>query len=683
MALAQITNPFEDYSNMRPLVYYKWRWSEPWKYAPNWEPLSGSWKAAPQSGSAMFQIRYGSGWDAGYWPLENNFILPSYTYCYVQIRGLWYGWEYIIWTGVIPVEHFSLLGRSGSTYSADQIIEAYGLDWLLESRLEGAIVQPVGGGDRRWIDHLPTFNKRHEYGGPIIGNASYYWYGDTHSFIFADDGYAWTNWDILEYLLYNYQPDIGPFFRLSAPGEIVDALLGTVGVYDFNNMTLRQAVNILLSPARGLSWTYFTDWLGGVTLVPFSLLAESINFGGFVMPGNYNRTSIDLWNRKEMEPPVITSDIRSTYDAVVVRGEKMKSCFTIYFFDGSLQKAWSDAEETAYKNAAENTPDYSKLLEGEKAELNDKFRSTDKFSRVFTTFRIPRNWDWTVLDAKYIVNPRIDNNGKLTNEQANYWNVDKRILNSLPFLAGWDYTGWNPVDNTAEGAEPEFQKLLVTYFGDNYKYQLVDTLKPYGASIRPLEREMAIEIKFSPAYLAAKNHMSGMEPGMYDGDMLTDGVDYVFLLATVFLETDQLVQVWYNLNNFENKRILEIDIPHAELWYVEPSTIIGVDANGDPQFYNGPGNIKDDTDLLQAVLAAALAWYGRRHNKVSLRSKVLCPGLEVGTLIDNLDVSGIGAMGTVVTEVNWDFRNMTTSVSTDFAEPEIERIFELKKSRGR
>ena len=685
MAIAQINNWTEDFSNMRPLVYYKWVWSASWRYAYDWEALSATWKAQ-ETGSAMFRIRYGYGTDVDWRSLRNTEILQSYAYCYVQVRGLWHGYEYVLWVGVVPVEHFNLLGRSGSNYTADQVIEAYTLDWLLETRLEGAVVEPVGANENTEpivIDHLPTFNKRFEYGGPIIGNASYTWY-EYYGYVFADAGYPWTNWDILEYLLFNYQRFNGPKFRISCDNGVYRALVNTVGVYDFNNMTLRQAINILLSPARGLSWAAFVDNGGGAFVVPFSLLDRPINFGGFVMPANPNRVYQDLWNSKEMEV-VVTSDIRATYDAIVVKGERVKSCCTLKVSDGKLVKGWSDAEWDDYWDAAKNTPGYWALAEGEKAELNDSYRSTDKLSRVYTTWQIPRNWNWRVgTYQQWFINPQLDRNGRLTNYQASYWNVDKRILNWLPFLAGVDYSGWVPVNVNAEGAEPEFQKLLVLGSKEANKYQNVDTMTPYGASIRPLEREMAIEIKFSPAYLLAKDHLGGFEPGMhYPGDVLDSGIVYLTMMATVFMETDQNACVWYNLNNYENKRILEIIVPHAEFWYVAAETVCGVNASGYLQYYGGPRAIRDDTQMLRSILAAALAWYGRQHNKISLKSKVLCQGLPVGTLISNLDVSGVGAAGSVVTNVGWDFQNMTTSVSTDFAEPDIASIFELKKSKVR
>ena len=131
-------------------------------------------------------------------------LLKCYNYFYVQIRGLVYGHWTILFTGIIPTENFKLLGRSGTSFTADQQLTAKGLDWLLRSRPDGAWVEPVGGGDAIWLKNMPSFNRRHSHGGNIIGNRSDF-NSEKDSYIFADTGEQWSNWDIIDYLLKHYQ----------------------------------------------------------------------------------------------------------------------------------------------------------------------------------------------------------------------------------------------------------------------------------------------------------------------------------------------------------------------------------------------------------------------------------------------------------------------------------------------
>jgi len=688
MDKAQIQPNEQGSVSLAMMVYYKWLWADAWTYAPYFQLLSMSKPAAPAIGTATLKLRYGSGFWEDAIAMLDGAELETYSYCYIQVRGRYKDMETILWTGLIPAESFTLLGRTTAASTVDQILQANSLDLLLDTRPAGAWVEPVGGGDPVWIDYLPTFNQRYKQGGPIIGNSS-----DTpidigsalerDPFIFSADGMVWSNWDIMEYLLCSGQQDNGPLFDLGAKTEIGEMLNKIYNVYDFNSMTIRQALNILMSRSRGLSWTFNVAEDGHVEIVPFSLLDEPIKLGEITMPAAEKKVSIDLWTDSEQTEVNIVQDISNVYDKIIVRGARMKSCCSFRFDEKTLEKAWTKKEETAFKDAAKKTADYGDLTEDGKAELNDKFRAADRFERVFTTVRVPRTWDWkTGLSPKRLVNPLIEFTGEINlNKQAAKWNVDKYFLNWLPFQVGLDYSQGVPEDKNPTNAEPEFRRMFALVKDASDKFQYADKFEPAGASIRPLTREMGVCMCFRPAYLAAKNHWTQGtdEPGKYDYYIDEDGTDYETLVVTAFIETDQFVQLSYNLNNYENKRVLTISIPDAELWYIVPDTIIDIDENGTLIKYSAeaPNIIRDDRDCLRAVLVAALSWYSKRRNKVTITTKAITPGIALGTMLENVDVAGIGAKGSVVTSIVWNMQSKspTTTIQTDFEALNIRSFF--------
>ncbi len=746
-------------------VYYKGLWADEWIYAPYWEPVSAVDTAAPAIGSATFRLRYGKGtWEDLTEMLNTG--PKSLAYLYVQIRVRRNIGEVIIWTGVIPAQSFKLLGsreRNGETVrTSDQTLRAHSLDWLLETRLDGAWVEPVGGGAPKWLGWMPAFNQRHKHGGNIVGNRSTDMVecepGKGSTYIFAKDGETWDNWAIILYLLKHYQKNNGPVFDLGGTDEILDAMGKMSGIYDFNSMTLRGALNVLMNRSRGFTWTYKMgtrineeeEEVEHITIEPLSLLDEPISFGDVTMPASSQKISVAMWE----DPAInvnISEDISRTFDELVIRGARMKSCCSLRYEDGLLEAGWSAAEETAYKDAAKNTEGYGELEDDEKKKFNDKFRSADRFDRVFAAFRAPRDWDWLATDLSkdppqlsiHIVNPRLDNTGEIgdllnvvggpvDSERAVYYNVDKRFLSFLPFLMGVDYSEDLPTDKNPTDAEPEFRRMFVLVKDPDGKYQYAeklivadedDNIKQSGANVRPLAREMGFEMQFRPAYMAAKNHwINGKEgsawdsettyaagnisthnnvryrcvqshidqeppnetyweiadePGVFTDKITTEGIDYEKIIATVFIETDQHVQMSHKFGNYENQRIKTIDIPDAELWYVTPDTIIDVDDNGDCILYGGDENIlRDDRDRLRAALTAAIAWYGKRRNKINITIRNIDPAIPIGYMIEGGDVAGVGAAATPVTSISWNFgRRPSTVISTDFGELDIAGIF--------
>jgi len=188
---------------------------------------------------------------------------------------------------------------------------------------------------------------------------------------------------------------------------------------------------------------------------------------------------------------------------------------------------------------------------------------------------------------------------------------------------------------------------------------------------------MGVSMRFRPQYLTAKNHWDDAEPADLTYLIEDIGIDYEDILVTAFLETDQMVRIVHAFNYYENQRTLLITIPDAELWYIAPGTIIGVDENGECIEYGGEPLLRDDRERLRTALDAARAWYGKERNKVTITIREIDPGIPIGTLIENVDVANVGAIGSVVTSLRWDFQTQpaATTIMTDFNELDVAGIF--------
>ena len=666
------------YSN----VYTKSIWADDWILSPYLEPLQCSFSAGGSPG-AKFRYQYGGGYQADGTPRLDGLDVTSGRRLYIQIRTSEYSDysdESVRWTGWIPTEDFKLLGDNGTSRAVDQVLIAQDLITLLETRIDGAWVNK-GEFNSTKLDIMPVFNKRFSSGGGVIGNRSSrkYFTNNIGSYIFSSDAEEWTNYDILEYIITWFQDATGPTFELNVTDDIKDVLENMTGLYNLTGKSVRQAIDMLLPKSQGLIWWIWPKDDIEVEIYVQTTLDEELTVNGFTMPANDEQVNIDLWTDEYKQDVMVRQDASMSYDTIIVRGAKMKTCFTFhYFLDSFCKKGWSDATEASYLAAASGTTGYGDLSYDEKATKNDQYRSTDQFANVFNTFRISDDWNWVAANrqsgADVFVSPAIDDEGNVDiTVSGEYWNVDKKFLSYLPFLDGYDYSGTIPVNNNPTGTEPEERPIMsLTDLGSSAgPYAYVDKLKPDGASVRAKQRGMAIEVKMSPAYLMANADLGSAEPGSATAGIESGerGIDYRDTYFTVMMETDQVLQVKKELNpDAENKRTLVIDVPDAELWYVTPGTVVDVDSDGALVYYGCDSWIRDDTTRLKQILASAVSYYGKRRNKLKMTIDGIGAPASIGQLITNAQVVDDGDTangGTVVTGITFDFQSEKTTLVTD------------------
>jgi hypothetical protein len=405
-----------------------------------------------------------------------------------------------------------------------------------------------------------------------------------------------------------------------------------------------------------------------VAIHVFSVFGENFSVGSTTIQANQQQFVTDLDNSIDLDKAIIRQSTTTQYDRVVVQGAKVKSCFTIAFADGTLEAGWTAAEETAY--AAGDTSDPTD------EKKNDAERKTDKYERVYQTFRIPNDWGWVSGNGLGgdlgNASPTVDWLGYVDEDTVKTnWSFGKRLLRYLPFEK----------DAAIGDAEPEFLPPLVVVVdpdtGNYHQVEKLDSVNKNPASVRMLDRELGFQI--SPSI----NHIFGL--GHFDPDVdavsgTAPQVNYSTLIATVFAETDERLKVQVDLPSAyssENLKTLVVNVPDAELWYVAPNTVKEV-TNGQLVYYSGTSTIRNDRERLEAIAALASSWYSQKRSVVSITIQNIAHYFPVGGYLVAATTSWQREqIGTVITQASWDFRRGTSTVETGHFEIDVSVFLDI------
>lgn len=674
-------------------VYTKATWAaETWTERPEIAVLEATRAAAPGLGVARFSLPYGSGKTETGAALTNGASLASLAGSYIQITladdasGTN---EYAIWTGYIPAQQYEPLGQKAAVKTANQILTAYTLDYLLgQSRIETSFI--YDGTAVKEIQTLVDFNQRLSE-GRLDGNrtAAEVEHESITTHVFEgrpSEAALWTVWDILVYAIQRLAPTTGPAFDFPIlyyttglePAEVV-YLQSLKIAYSLEGKSLRQVLNELISLARGLTWHVYLSYTGAAEIHIWSVLEEEITLGGVTLPAHdaTDRVTINVWTGQADSRITIDRDDVSLADRIRVRGARIKATAT-FVADLDVQELvpnWTAGAEAAYlagANTEVNAAAYAALTEEAKALANDTYRATEWFTRVFTEFVVPDDWNWKVLDGVDeqpgdIVNIQWDPvlADFVLDEfdepiQGEYWNGQKVFLPWLPFKEGWDYSGASPVDHYPTGREDKQRKIMVFAVNAEGAWCLLERTK-HAPVIRVLEGQMGVSIRFNPQHLLAKNRWTGAEPSQYDDqdnyDVDAYGYDYTSLMVTAMVETDQHLSAEVVINAAaENERVITIEIPWAQLWTVTPGTIVDLDSTNTPVIYGGGyADLRDDREVVKQVMAAARAWYGRTKYRATYETTDFDQTATLGTMLVGLDIDGAGTHGACISAVTYRF----------------------------
>lgn len=679
-------------------VYVKSAWADSWVERFDITPLSATLAAAPALGQAKLVLRYGDGYFENLSRLTPGEQLENLANCYVAITqsdSSAKDGEKLLFVGYIPGQSYMPLGVVNTVKTVDQSIQAVAIDYLLTlERMDGAVV--TDGTTTQWIEQAVEFNNR-KRSGKLEGNrsASKVSFEGVSTYVFdSRPGYGqiWSVWDMLEYLVKRHFPITGPVFDFPPeyysdairPAEI-DCLTQFQTVYSYEGKSLRTVLAELISPARGMSWAAFPDLTGQIDIQVWSILENDLTIGSVTIPAHsaLDRVTSDPWYGASDQDIQIFREDASLADRVIVRGAMIKATATFWFGD-ELGKGWTTAAETAYKAAASGSAGYP-AYEDEQAVVNDAYRTSDQFGKVFTEFIVPASWNWIIQGAD-LVNRKWDAwTAEFLDVQGAYWNYQKQFLPWLPFKEGYDYSGDSPFDTYPAGFEDQQRKIFVVAVDPDGQWVDLEKCK-HAPTIQPAENRMGVRIRFNPQHFFAKNDWAEAEPSKVDDDLAAEGFDFNNILVTAMFETDQRMEVLAQQGTLrENIRTVTIDIPWAELWTVTPNTLIGLDADNAPVLYglNAPYAVRDDRGILLSVLAAAAAYYGRVKYKTSFKTAELGFTASLGTMLMGLDIDGDGTHGACITAITWNLgSDLSASIVTDHGELDFAGLAGMTAATG-
>ncbi len=685
-------------------VYIKDAWTDAWRPVDYLEPLSATITSGAAIGRATFRYRTGRIKRADKDAFEN--VSPQwFGRKFIKIVRLLdgpaddsagdaadrTGKEELLWIGFVDDQQFALHGTDAHKWTMDSMLVAYDLRILLQrQRLADAWAWDTIDDELRHLKFLPTFNRRASRAGAVAGNAHQTDGTPTGPYLFGNgiSPTFWNNRNIIEYLLKWHGPHVDPSTNGQEPtasgnGSPLFTLGGqavlpqhVVGVYGVEGRSLLEALGMLMDRRRGMGWCLVTDGeaTSKVEIRVFSLLDETLGVGytDTVIPANAEQVELDLSDdRQVVQHSLVVSESQS-FERIRVVGQRIKSCFTVSFADGTLEKNWTDAQEAAYKSPG-----------GADAEENDCRRGADCFERVFSHFRIPRNWNWMAGPGeggtKQNANPSCDAQGNLQASPAGpKWIEGLTFLRQLPF--------YEDSAETPEGSRPELASpLALVKYGDRWHYvdraaditvepadpNEMDTRLPNG-SLRMLDTELGLAVRFSPRHLMAANRWSGAGETSHEPVFA-----YEDILITVAVETPVRLEVVRTTGTLAGTgRELVIGVPDAEAWYVVPGTVKGLFSTGyliRSYVGEGAGMVHGEEDIarLRKIAALACAYYGRRRSsmEVTLRRIVSTP--TVGLLIKRLSGAVSPSIGTTVSSVAYNFEQFTTHIQTEFAELDL------------
>lgn len=623
------------------VVQVKRRWADDWETEKYLQPISANLSIAPDISAASFIYHYG---EIKREDLNEFTVFDPANLANQYVRIVVDDQQVFI--GVIMDDQFDLMGSLNGNPSGDQSMTAYGLEHVLDRAAVAGAETATG-----IIQFSPAFNLAEKYGGIISGNRSAEPTEDGY-YVFDNNDARWSNLDILRYII-NVHSDFG--FTLGLSGQF-NVLADVYGVYWFEGLTIRQVIDKLVDRRRGLGWYL---WSNGenVSVHIFTVFERDIGFANVLIPGNPDQYEFNM-DSLDVQKATISQSQSQLYDRILVQGARAQTVFTLSVSEGNLVPAWNEQDKQAYIN-----------VDGDTNEAKDDERQSDRFEAVFQRFLLSTDWDSRAGNGnggqRSPVLPLLDSKANIIAESADkVMQIRRPFLRSLPFM-----------DSKGQTIPPLVLVKLQVDGAD--KWFQIDAgskaLKTAKSSVRMLDDEPGFTLK------PAINHALAAGKFFADTDNSeTDAVvDYETLTATVSIETDTRPTVVVDITpDSDNTRTLVLTIYDAEFWYATPNTVTGV-KDGKFEQHSG-GVLRDDTDKLRYLAALAAGWYSQRRSAVTLTTNNLMASLRPGILITSAATSWHKEpVGTVLSRINFDFENRTTTLMTGHAELDLQILLDI------
>lgn len=664
---------------LTPAVYTRAAWTDAWTARPYLIPVSWRLCLQPQLPSATLAWRYGLRKEHD----ETAFTAttpPDLRRHFVKIvtTGL------PTWYGIIEDMNYTpILGQADP--SGDVTYAAFGLEHLLDRIIVDSALaydpNDSAPGAPSILYWAPPFNARHERGGTLLGNMAKPIYGGVVKAVFGkpDDGdpLVWTHKDIIDYLVNFYMPSALTW--AVAAGDAYSDQAHFESVIDYDGMRLRELLNRVIRRDRGFAWRLAVSGdESEIQLAIVSALHADITYGAVTLHENASQSA---WNlaaaAANIESLELKDNSSTRYDRCVAIGSRVITCFSLWASQGDLEAGWPADLEAAYKAAA--GPGGGRTW-SEQLAANDHYRADDRFRAVFALYRAPRNWDFISLadgGAEQYCDPYYEDGVLYPEVDASALRSFRRFLPWLPLLEGVDYSNIHFPDQLPAATEQAFRKPFALVKDHDGRYRYAHDLQGQdeaaaNARVAVGDRDLSIEVRFSPAYLLAKNHwdstaVAGLWMPVYDYDELivtvaAEGDARMYVLATRAGHTPTSAD-----------RLMRVFVPEAECWYVANETVVGVNTAGAVRQVNTikPKRVlRDDAAILKAIANIAIGWYGAERTAADMTWNRLAAPTTLGTLVTTLDMEGgLSLNGNcVVSEITWNYLDQRTQIVTDWWE---------------
>ncbi len=695
---------------IKPDVFVRARWSDPWEFYPYLYCDNAQWVINPGTSTATLSWRYGAVTQAG--TIEERLFPPfSGQRLYVKIvfsnfyNEMGGTVEGLVWYGIVN----GVAAKAGGVRNfggefietGAQAIHCVGLEKLLDDTVVRTSAWSDGGA-LRMIDRGLTFNADRA-DGTIGGNRSseIEWIDGrpTFSDTIRDDDQFWTTPSALKYLIAWHKPKdkAGAEIPLFLDGDSLDhlVLIADRPQIKLHGRTMRELFNQLLPHERFVSWYLEVDNATNEIYVRIVVLSgdDLILPSGDVIVANPRRWAFGM--DESRGDGVLTLSHAEAVDRVRVQGALATSTFSIAYADTTLEARYTAAQKTLYDTGATGSAPYTATTNKDvKNRLHKARRSQADCHMVYAHFGIPNAWTGTAGNgeggAGGLVFP-------IDTETAGF-QFYKRELYIDPFTQlrdGYVYTALNGGASGSYMAPPSSTPLIAPVKSDtggphnHLPIQVFMKVPDSGAEDGAEDRWVNVEKiglaadtatipddpewKFS-AHVSVPRmdraflvKVSGGEQHIIAGTDYTKKTeednytpwDWKEMIATVTVKWDSYCEgfapalPFVSTSDHIREVVLDAGDEYRLDWLV-PGTVVALDTDGKLVRSAAGGWIQDDRRKLEDRASLAFAWYGTERRSIQLPSSKINGSIKLGDFVATAGTVFTKQVNTVVTAIRID-----------------------------
>ncbi len=371
--------------NVGTNVFVKSAWGDDWTFIPYIQVNECEDAAAPAVGRATASYDFGDVF-RGETRATERFLQLYINGGFVKIE-VWTKFSTsLLWMGEIAAETVNPFGTAFA--AGAQAFTAFDLKHVLDRiDIRGSWVESDDPLVPIFIDKTLVFNKVDGRGVGLQGNRSAA-KDSSGAFFFSSDGEIWTYHNILEYIVVNFANT--DEFPVLIEGAALDALDGIISEVDPDRFTVKSALDMLITPQRGLGWTITPTDDGIVHAHVYSAFPNELALDTITVPANTEQDIVKT-DSLAIVQPVVNFSALEVFEKIIAEGGVIRSTCTLSFADLNLEEGWVAALEILYRQGTG--------VEDDAASHNDAARKADKFAAVYQRFNVKEGWNGLTGDG--------------------------------------------------------------------------------------------------------------------------------------------------------------------------------------------------------------------------------------------------------------------------------------------